>query len=95
MDATSAGGKFYNMSENASKTINGQISMMQDAMDAVFNEIGMKTEGIIIKSIKAATSLIQNYEKIGKVLVGLVTTYGAYRTAVFLATAATSKHTIA
>ena len=95
LDATSAGGKFYNMSENASKTINGQISMMQDAMDAVFNEIGMKTEGIIIKSIKAATSLIQNYEKIGKVLVGLVTTYGAYRTAVFLATAATSKHTIA
>lgn len=95
LDATAAGGKFYNMSENASKTINGQISMMQDAMDAAFNEIGTKTEGIIIKSIKAATSLIQNYEKIGKVLVGLVTTYGAYRTAVFLATAATSKHTIA
>lgn len=95
IDATSAGGKFYNMSENASKTINGQISMMQDAMDAAFNEIGTKTEGIIINSIKAATSLIQNYEKIGKVLVGLVTTYGAYRTAVYLATMATSKHTIA
>lgn len=95
LDATSAGGKFYNMSENASKTINGQISMMQDAMDAAFNEIGTKTEGIIIKGIKAATALVQNYEKIGKVLVGLVTTYGAYRTAVFLATAATSKHTIA
>ena len=95
LDATSAGGKFYNMSENASKTINGQISMMQDAMDAAFNEIGTKTEGIIIKSIKAATALIQNYEKIGKVLVGLVTTYGAYRTAVLISTAATSKHTIA
>lgn len=95
IDATSAGGKFYNMSENASKTINGQISMMQDAMDAAFNEIGTKTEGIIINSIKAATSLIQNYEKIGKVLVGLVTTYGAYRTAVYLATMATSKHTLA
>lgn len=95
LDATSAGGKFYNMSENASKTINGQISMMQDAMDSVFNEIGTKTEGVIVKGIKAATSLIQNYEKIGKVLVGLVATYGAYRTAVLLSTAATSKHTIA
>lgn len=95
LDATSAGGKFYNMSENASKTINGQISMMQDAMDAVFNEIGTKTEGVIIKGIQTATSLIQNYEKIGKVLVGLVATYGAYRTAVLLSTAATSKHTIA
>lgn len=95
LDATAAGGKFYNMSENASKTINGQISMMQDAMDAMFNEIGTKTEGIIIKSIQMATSMIQNYEKIGKVLTGLVATYGVYRTAVLLSTAATSKHTIA
>ena len=95
LDATSAGGKFYNMSENASKTINGQISMMQDAMDAMFNEIGTKTEGVIIKSIQSVTSLIQNYEKIGQVLASLVGTYGAYRTAVFLATAATSKHTLA
>lgn len=95
LDATAAGGKFYNMSENASKTINGQISMLQDAMDSVFNEIGTKTEGVIIKSIQTVTKLIQNYETIGKVLVGLVTTYGAYRTAVLLSTAATSKHTIA
>ena len=95
LDATSAGGKFYNMSENASKTINGQISMMEDAMDAMFNEIGTKTEGVIIKSIQSVTSLIQNYEKIGQVLASLVGTYGAYRTAVFLATAATSKHTLA
>lgn len=95
IDATSAGGKFYNMSENASKTINGQISMMQDAIDAAFNEMGTKTEGIILKGIRATTSLIQNYEKIGKVLAGLVTTYGAYRTAILLTTAATSKHTIA
>ena len=95
LDATAAGGKFYNMSENASKTINGQISMMQDAMDAMFNEVGTKTEGIIIKSIQTVTSLIQNYEKVGKVLVGLVATYGTYRTAVMLSTVATGKHTLA
>lgn len=95
IDATSAGGKFYNMSENASKTINGQLSMMQDAMDAAFNELGQKSEGVIMKGIQMTTSLIENYETVGKVLVGLVTTYGAYRTAVMLATMATSKHTIA
>lgn len=95
LDATAAGGKFYNMSENASKTINGQISMMQDAMDAMFNEIGTKTESVIIKSIQTVTSLIQNYETIGKVLAGLVATYGTYRTAVMLATVATGKHTLA
>lgn len=95
LDATSAGGKFYNMSENTSKTIDGQMSIMQDAIDSVFNEVGTKTEGVIVKGIQTATSLVQNYEKIGKVLVGLVATYGTYRTAIFLSTAATSKHTLA
>ena len=81
IDATSASGKFYNMSENASKTINGQLSMMQDAMDSVFNELGQKSEGVIIKGIQTTTSLIENYETIGKVLAGLAATYGVYRTA--------------
>jgi tape measure domain-containing protein len=95
IDATSAGGKFYQMSENASKTINGQLSMMQDALDNAFNEMGQASEGVIMKGIQLTTTLIQNYETVGKVLVGLVATYGAYRTAVMLATIATSKHTIA
>lgn len=94
IDATSAGGKFYNMSENASKTINGQLSMMQDAMDAVFNELGTKSESVIMDGIQMTTSLIQNYETVGKVLAGLVVTYGTYRTAVMLVTAAESKHTL-
>lgn len=81
IDATSAGGKFYQMSENASKTINGQISMMQDAMDAAFNEMGQKSEGVIMSGIQLTTSLIENYETIGKVLVGMIATYGVYKTA--------------
>lgn len=82
LDATSAGGKFYNMSENASKTINGQLSMMQDALDNIFNEIGTRGEGVIMSGVQATTSLIQNYETIGKILAGLIVTYGVYKTAV-------------
>lgn len=81
IDATSAGGKFYNMSENASKTINGQLSMMQDAWDNALNEIGKSSEGFIMSGIQATTSLIQNYETIGKILVGMLATYGVYKTA--------------
>lgn len=95
IDATSAGGKFYNMSSNASKTINGQISMMEDAWDAALNDMGKASEGVIMDGIQAMTALIQNYETVGKVLIGLVVTYGTYRTAVMLATLATSKHTMA
>lgn len=95
IDATSAGGRFYQMSENASKEINGQLSMMQDAMDSVLNELGEKSEGVIMDGIQMTASLIENYETVGKILAGLVVTYGAYRTAVMLTTIATSKHTIA
>lgn len=95
IDATSAGGKFYKMSENASKTINGQLSMLQDAMDNVFNELGEKGEGVVLKGINLTTSLIQNYETVGKVLAGLVSTYGAYRAAVMLASIETGRHTLA
>lgn len=94
IDATSAGGRFYNMSENASKEINGQLSMMYDALDSVFNDLGQKSGGVIMSGIQATTSLVENYETVGKVLAGLVITYGAYRTAVMLVTAAESKHTL-
>lgn len=86
LDATSAGGKFYNMSENASKTINGQISMLEDAVDAVFNELGTASETFIVKAISGATTLVSNYETIGKVLASIVATYGAYKAAVLTAT---------
>lgn len=95
IDATSAGGKFYNMSQEASTTINGQLSMIEDSWDEALNKIGTSSESIIMGGLKVTQSLIENYDKIGKILVTLVTTYGAYRTAVMLATVATSKHTLA
>lgn len=79
VDATSAGGKFYQMSENASKTINGQLSMLQDSMDSVFNELGKSSESTIVNGIQLTTSLINNYEKIGRIITGLVAVYGTYR----------------
>jgi tape measure domain-containing protein len=94
IDATSAGGKFYQMSENASKTINGQLSMLQDAIDSVFNELGKQSEGVILSSIQSATKLVENYETIGKVLLSLIATYGVYRAAVALNIAAESGWTL-
>lgn len=82
IDATSAGGKFYNMSMNASETINGQLSMLSDAVDSAFNKIGKQSEGAIMGSIKLATTLVENYETIGKVVTGLAAIYGTYKAAV-------------
>lgn len=95
IDATSAGGKFYKMSENASKTINGQISMLEDAIDAVFNELGTASESVIVEAISTTTSLIQNYDKIGKVLGGLIATYGTYKASLAVAVAMEKGLTVA
>ena len=95
IDATSEGGKFFNMSQNAAKTINGQLSMMHDAIDSALNDIGKDSEGVIVGAISGVTKLIENYETLGRVLMGLTATYGAYRTAVALVTFAENGHTLA
>ena len=84
IDATSAGGKFFNMSENAAKTIGGQLSMLSDAIDNAFNEIGTKGEGIIAGAINAVTKMVENYETIGKVVLQLVQIYGTYKAALLV-----------
>ncbi len=92
VDATSAGGQFYQMSENASKTIQGQISMLEDAMAAAFNEIGKQSEGLIMKGITGATTLVENYEKLGAIVASLAATYGTYKTALIVVTIAEKAH---
>ena len=95
ISATSAGGKFYGMASEGAKTLNGQISMLEESFDNMFNEIGSKGEGVVMTSVKAATYLVENYEQVGRVIVGLATAFGIYRTAVALATMTTNGYTIA
>ena len=87
ISATSAGGKFFGMADEGSKILNGQISMLQESFDNMFNEIGSKGEGVVMKAVQAGTFLVENYETIGKVLWGLLIAYGTYRTAIILNTA--------
>ena len=84
ISATSAGGKFFGMADEGSKTLNGQISMLQESFDNMFNEIGEKGEGVVMNAVKAGTYLVENYETIGKILEGLILTYGVYRTGLIL-----------
>lgn len=95
ISATSAGGKFYGMASEGAKTLNGQISMLQESFDNMFNEIGSKGEGVVMNAVQAATYLVENYEQVGRVIVGLATSFGIYRTAVALATMTTNGYTIA
>lgn len=91
---TDEGGKFYNLMEKQSETLSGQISNFGDAWDRMLNSIGEDTQGLTSNTISMVTAVVENYETVGKILFGLIATYGTYRTAVMLVTAAEGKHTL-
>lgn len=81
---TSESGIYYNLMEEQSKSLTGQLSNLGDAWDTMLNEIGKDTQGIASAGISAMKELIENYETIGKVLLGLIATYGTYKTALII-----------
>lgn len=93
--ATAEGGKFHGMIERSSDGIRNAQNQLTGAIEETLNSIGESQEGIIKGSYEIATQLVQNYDKVGRVIVGLIATYGAYRTAVMLATAAENGHSVA
>ena len=87
VDATKEGGKFNGMLEAKSKTMAVAYSNLQGAIGDMLNEIGQKSEGIMSGVIEVATTLAQNYETVGRVLAGLIGTYGVYKAAVMVVNA--------
>lgn len=85
---TNEGGKFGGLMEEQSKTIIGQISNIEDSLSMMMNELGQQNEGIINTTLSGISYVIEHYERMGRVLLGLVATYGTYRTAIMLVTAA-------
>lgn len=78
---TNEGGKFYNLMEMQSTTLSGQISNLGDAWDSMLNSIGEDTQGIASMTISAVTSIIENYDKVGKIILSIAATYGTYKAA--------------
>lgn len=85
---TSAGSRFGGLMDEQSKTITGQISNIEDAIDVMFNKLGQQSEGIINTTLSGVSYIVEHYEQFGRMLLGLVATYGAYKTAVMAVAAA-------
>lgn len=79
---TNEGGKFYNLMQEQSKSLTGQISNLQDNIDVMFNEIGKASQGFISEGIRGVAFLVENYKTVGKVIASLISIYGVYRAAV-------------
>lgn len=84
---TSEGSKFGGMMKAQSKTITGQISNIKDAIKQMFNELGRSQEGIINTGLDAVSTIVENWRKVGEVVMVAATAYGTYK-AVLMAVSA-------
>ena len=79
IDATSEGGQFYGMLSGQGDTVKGALAQLSGAFTDMFNGIGEQSEGLIKGSVKSLQWLVENYETLGKVLAGIIATYGVHR----------------
>lgn len=86
--ATSEGGKFYGMTQKQAEGIRGLQAQLEGGIQDAYNNLGKSQESLITGGYKLAISLVENYETIGKAILGLITTYGVYKAAVVFATQA-------
>lgn len=91
---TAEGSKFGGLMEAQSKTITGQISNIKDAIEQMFNDLGKSQEGVINTGLGVVSTLVENWETVGKAVMVAVTAYGAYK-AVMITLAAIEKARIA
>lgn len=87
MSLTDEGGMFFNLMQEQSKTITGQISNIEDSISTMLNEIGKANESPINDALSGVSYLVENYEKVGRSLLEIVGTYGAYKAALITITA--------
>lgn len=66
-----------------SDSLTGQISNLEDKLAMMFNTIGTANKGVLYETVGLGSTLIENYEAIGKVILSMVGIYGTYKTAVF------------
>lgn len=86
---TGEGSKFGGLMDKQSKTIKGQLSNIEDAWEQMMNEIGKSQEGNISGALDITGKLIENWRRIGKVVLSVVAIYGAYKAATMVAAVAT------
>ena len=84
--------RFNNLMEEQSKSLTGQISNLQDALEMMLNDIGKASQGMISKGIEGVSYLVEHYKEVGVILGSLIMVYGSARAAVIAYTVVMNIH---
>lgn len=82
---TSEGGKFYQMQQIQAGTIWGKLQNLKGQWQVALDEMGKKNGTFIHNVIDGLTSMVKNWEKVGKVLRTVIIAFGAYKAAILSA----------
>lgn len=72
--------------EAIAKTIEGQMSNLEDTITTALAEIGLANQDLISGSISAVDTIVKNYDIIGKSVLALIEIYGIYRAGLLINT---------
>ena len=76
---TDAGGTFYNMQEEQSKTLAGMISNLHDSIDLMLNDIGKANDGILKGGVEITKKLVDNWRLLAKSIEGVLLSLAGYK----------------
>ena len=83
---TGEGGMFHGLMAEQMENLSASAGQLQDNIAIMLNEIGEKSQDALKAGIDSASYLVDNYERVGRIVAELILTYGAYKTAVLVLT---------
>ncbi len=78
-DLSNEGSQFGGLMENQSKSITGQISNIEDAVETIFNDIGKETEGLISGTLSVVSAIVENWKSVSVAVLGVLGAFGLYK----------------
>lgn len=91
--ATSEGGFFNGVMDNMLQNTSALKGQLEDDITSMKNEIGESLQGPYNEVLKTLDKMVNNYQDLGKVLLSVVGTYGAYKAAILISAAALKAET--
>ena len=79
---TSSGGAFYNMQEQQSETLKGQLLNLKDSVELMFNDMGKSADGFIKMVISGLKAMVDNWRVVGAVMGPVLAAFLSMRVAI-------------
>lgn len=95
-ELTDEGGMFYNAQEVMSQALNAKFKNLHDAFDIMYGEIAESGVGDVLKKLaETLTSMAVHWERVGKDVIMVATSFGIMRAATILTNNAIGTNTVA